>query len=344
MKKYIFPINLLAILLLISSCEDIVDADYKIKKTKINYNTVIADQENDVIMPLKIGNVWVYRITDYDFDGNIDDISYDSILVKKDTIINGEKWYVLVQPMHGYSHSTYMTNTNTGLFFTRTDYEKESYIRAEYPVKHSTYYVANQPLNEIYGDPGTAYNDTIDVWTDVESLNNYSFNYGKFNCYKYSTWWEARKQNISYKPFEIEYYVPNLGIIKYEEYRHEDNNIMKISTTAELIFTNVGNQTQLDFYSIIFGDLNVGDSKTVSNSEILKNKSNNNITIYSITITPNENFTCLNIPSLPAIVAPNETYNLDINFSSNLPGSWNSVMEINTNQGTISVYLSGISH
>ncbi|WP_439883084.1 hypothetical protein ACSX1A_07915 [Pontibacter sp. MBLB2868] len=46
-------------------------------------------------VPLQVGNQWVYKVTDFDSDGN--EISNSSLIraVVKDTVIHGATWYIL---------------------------------------------------------------------------------------------------------------------------------------------------------------------------------------------------------------------------------------------------------
>jgi len=64
-----------------------------------------------VINPLEVGNKSVFKITDYDLGGGVTDISYDTILIVKDTNIGGDVWYVV----EGFDYTGYNRNTAQGM-------------------------------------------------------------------------------------------------------------------------------------------------------------------------------------------------------------------------------------
>jgi hypothetical protein len=61
------------------------------------------------IIPLAIGNEWIYRVTQYqDESGIIGFVHYDTMRVIRDSLIGGEKWYLMTD---GWS-----TNRSDGLW------------------------------------------------------------------------------------------------------------------------------------------------------------------------------------------------------------------------------------
>lgn len=53
---------LITVLVIMTSCEDIVNSDKNIKKTSLDYTKVLDNQETGVIMPLKVGYKWLYSV------------------------------------------------------------------------------------------------------------------------------------------------------------------------------------------------------------------------------------------------------------------------------------------
>jgi len=64
-----------------------------------------------VIVPFAVGDRSVFKVTDYDEAGSVTEISYDTILVVKDTTIEGDVWYVV----EGFDYTSYNRNTDNGM-------------------------------------------------------------------------------------------------------------------------------------------------------------------------------------------------------------------------------------
>ncbi|MEI6089773.1 MAG: hypothetical protein WCR42_04935 [bacterium] len=252
MKKYIFGINLLAILLFISSCDDIVDADNNILKTKIEYQSVNQDQEKSVIMPLKVGNIWVYKVTELNDDGSTKSMWYDTTYVIKDTIINSEKWFLTADPNYSFNtEKVCLTNTDVGLYVN--DMKCFCYsLRAEYPAKHSSYLFSEEEDREVkvrsYSDDGKLIEEkTVNIRSsivvDVAKHLSYQSSYGIYDCYSYNLRFEAivdgQIAELSKPIVTNEYFVPDLGLIRKEYSAYNNEEIMKIFKISELIYTNV---------------------------------------------------------------------------------------------------------
>lgn len=327
MKKYILAINLLALLILISSCQDIVDADNSILKTKkIVYKTVKQDQEKDVIMPLKVGNLWVYRVTDYNTDQTVSKIFYDSLLVQKDTIINGEKWFVVVNPSNKLTDPMYLTNTDKGLYFRRSEWGNESLLRAQYPLVNSTYYVGYQAFTHLFNDPDTHINDTMDCWANPSIITNYGTDYGTFNAYSYQTWWNLRKQKITFDPWFIENYIPNLGLVEVRNFENDLTNGTTLSRVAYLVYTNlkIGKTVKQSVFEIDFGTLDSGQTATKTINSLFENDSDQNWIIKLIEIDNDPSFTIVNPPVVPFTVAPGGTFRITVKFQPSAAGEFKS--------------------
>ncbi|MEI6089772.1 MAG: hypothetical protein WCR42_04930 [bacterium] len=338
MKKYFLAINLLAFVILLSSCEDIVDADYKIKKTKISYHSVITNQENGVIMPLKVGNLWVYKITSYNQDGSLSGISYDSLLIKRDTIINNEKWFIIEEPQYKHNDLIYLTNTDIGLWYKSSEMINKSYLRAEYPIKNATYFIetVSDEIPELV-------NDSLDIWINTGIANNFSSSYGVFNCNKYTAWGHIRKADRDYNPWFVEYYSPNLGLLRTEQYKEDANKVLKLHKISELVYTNLKTDKlfKQSTFEIDFGILKEGESKVYLVNRILENDSQSNLIINSVDIIPDPCFSIVNSPGFPLVIVPNDAFGLILDFTPTFFGDFESEMQIYTNQGTFTVKLTG---
>ncbi|MEI6089771.1 MAG: hypothetical protein WCR42_04925 [bacterium] len=344
MKKYILAINLLAFILMLSSCDDIVDADNNILKTKITYNTIKADQEYNVIMPLKVGNVWIYKTTIYTngFIGTM--TSYDTITVKEETIINGEKWFVVGITGKSATIPYYITNTDVGLYYKSSTNLNSSNLIAEYPLKHSSYYHGDQYYSAIYDDIHVAIDDSLDYWTNAEIVNNYPMVYGDYTAYKYNTWAKFRHTNTKLDTIAIEYYQPNIGIVHREEYEVNQDKSVYWTSISDLVYTNIeiGKPIKQSVFEINFGTLVLGESSIKTINSLLENEMDLNLIIASIEIDNDPSFSVINPPTMPFVVAPGEALGIKVKFIPTTTGIFQSDLQFFcTDYGLLTVKLFG---
>jgi hypothetical protein len=94
-------------------------------------------------MPLRIGNYWIYQEFRIDTSGNeIASSKLDSVIIKRDTLINHKKYYVLEGTNYPFSHywdiidilrdsSGYIVNQNGTVRFAEKDFRDTLVYRAE---------------------------------------------------------------------------------------------------------------------------------------------------------------------------------------------------------------------
>ncbi|MDT3738680.1 MAG: hypothetical protein RO257_04180 [Candidatus Kapabacteria bacterium] len=194
-KSYsIIPISLL-IILIISGC------------AKEPTSPTI---DETVLVPLKVGNTWEYRHTEYYYEGIIENSQQYSYSIVKDSIINGETIYISgyisgIDTLRDYSHELFTLIRDDGLYFI--DLINEGTTPRMY-IKYPTF----------KGDSFIYYHDTMKTAeVDVE----YTVPAGKFKCIKYVY--------DNYIDNEIEmrwifYYSPGIGNIAtefYYRYNHD---------------------------------------------------------------------------------------------------------------------------
>jgi hypothetical protein len=221
MKRILF----LLFVLMLFGCNK--DEPYD-KYQKIHYNYVLNDQTKSVIMPLHIGNTWIYHVTEYDDKGNISKEFDDTIYVEKEHSINNEIWYDVSWFRYNSPNIRTLTNTNVGLI-EKTDCDSIPNLVAEFPVTHNTYLVCKNDYYPILIQDPIDTTKTIVVfaklyiWCNVESVKQYSVPAGTYDCYKYTDWGEMVRDTIYtiYNPIEISYFTPDLGLIKEEWYQNE---------------------------------------------------------------------------------------------------------------------------
>lgn len=198
------------------SCNDIVDSDKNIKITEITYNYVKSDQENDVVMPLKLGNKWYYDVYVYDLDSSTYHI--DSIEVIKEVNLNNEKWFEVRMPMFS-NKNVFLTNTDVGLWLKCDDCNYKSFHLAKYPAISEIFvsgYIDARTIPNINEN----YSDSLVKLTIIKSIGNSTINvpYGNFDCLKYESRFKTDDGETSHVPFMIEHYALETGLIKMEEF------------------------------------------------------------------------------------------------------------------------------
>jgi hypothetical protein len=247
--------NLAVLVLFISSCGDLLNPESDTHTSQIKYHSVLKDQEHSVIMPLKVGNMWIYKVTELNGDGSVKGITFDTTLVRKDTIIDGEKWFITGDPTpEGRCDIICIANTDIGLVQNCLSCPKNNLLLAEYPSKFKTY-LFNE---EDYPTQLRDYSDTSEIsdlfiicvntkyWYEVVKVNSFITNYGVYDTYKYKLWVESSyinkknvKVNIPNNRFNLEYYVPDLGLVLAECWDKTSQGLEFIFIKKELIYTNV---------------------------------------------------------------------------------------------------------
>jgi hypothetical protein len=176
---------------------------------------ILEPQEiiSEGVIPLKVGYKWTWEVTSYNEDGvKIDSHLYYSEVIK-DTIINGENWFILMENGNG---PTYLGTNRNGVYFS--------------------FYL---------GQPTITFNTVIED-TSVESTNsNGSYlvsknnliqgPLGEFNCNLYQVFIKINENKFLDANYYLEY---NKGIIRTESFSLNMNGSSYIAVTTELVSTN----------------------------------------------------------------------------------------------------------
>ena len=143
---------------------------------------------NPSIIPLAVGNQWVMQTSYFDTLGNLSSTSQDTIKVIGDTIIQGQKYYVM---LNLYA-LTYMSDRNDGIYVLDVnDYQSSMFLK--YPAVR----------NDSYSLESTNYSiASTDTMISVPK--------GNFHCYQYSL--SASGINIPV----YDYYSPGIGYVQQE--------------------------------------------------------------------------------------------------------------------------------
>ncbi len=127
MKTKIVFAMLMAAGIMLAACSDddtvaYVSDGVKSSHEKADFGNIVKNQQDtNLIMPLNVGNYWVYSVSHGAFvDHNTICYShayYELLAVVGTEDINGETWYKMQSTTdYGYSQFFYYTNTSTGLF------------------------------------------------------------------------------------------------------------------------------------------------------------------------------------------------------------------------------------
>jgi hypothetical protein len=145
------------------------------------------------IMPLKVGNCWIYETTFLDTLGNVILVAPETLAVVVDTMIKGETWFRVKNVLY--------TNRSSGLWIWGTD---EPYLFYKYPTE-----VGDSTL--------TGYGTIQTVTATARQVNVPA---GTFSCVEYS---QRFGSIIGY----VEYCSYNVGVIRYDEFcdKYDGNRI-----------------------------------------------------------------------------------------------------------------------
>jgi hypothetical protein len=336
MKKFIIA-AIIAFSFIMASCGDIVDSENNINKIKQNYNSVKSDQEHGVIMPLKVGDKYIYQVTQYWNGGPIELVYNDSIVVKSEVLINGEKWFQVHYPMLNNENDIYLTNTDLGLWFKCDICNKASYLLAHYPLDKSNMPNGKFEFNTLLTD-GNLLKDSCQRYINSNNDNNLILNYS--NSYSYQHFFELLINKREFINFDCNF-VENLGLIRFRLYWIDlkDSNskpmlnrsyeLKKIDTAGERVLQNT--------FEIDFGDLPLGSqmNKTVN---LLNNQSTETISIKNIVINdPSGVFIIQGM--FPITLQPNSIFETTVGCRPIKIGNFESIMQIVTDNETFDVKL-----
>jgi hypothetical protein len=152
----------------------------------ISCRSSTESQPNTVAWPLKVGDTWIYRYLGYDNQGSQTSDYIDSTFFSRDTIINGETWFVI------NNSSSAFGNRNDGLWRYALTNTSSPFLVVKYPT--------------LVGDTYNIGSYKATVASINEPLNLPA---GNFNCIKLEI-----KGTDATDFIEEEYIVPNIGQVR----------------------------------------------------------------------------------------------------------------------------------
>jgi hypothetical protein len=172
------------------------------------------------IMPLKVGNRWIGRITEYDTNGNVASTRLDTLTVYKSEVVKGETWYYrtmspAVLTLRGGDPDTLIFDTVQYAFTNRSDgLYQDDYPRpciARYPAKEGD----TMSKKSFDGFDTSDRVTTIDLVRRTNALVTVPA--GIFHCYQYQTVSVLSTGGKETTTMDSSrYYAPGVGIVQYE--------------------------------------------------------------------------------------------------------------------------------
>jgi hypothetical protein len=180
----------------------------------VSCNTTNSPTGTIEIWPLKIGNMWVVKNTDYDSLGNITRTKSDTMIVLKDTIVKNEKVFIVQSQSYGHVSNVIVLNRSDGFYLV--DIRPDTvyyYLAYKYPAK----------VGDIYTGLGSN--------IQIKSINSpITAKPGNFSCYKYFN--ENQYPNIYFN--QTIYVSPGVGLIYSVDSTREKGGKIYMDSKSEI--------------------------------------------------------------------------------------------------------------
>ncbi len=174
-------------------------------------NGPIPDQQ--VIMPLALGNEWIGQINQYDSKGNLDSSWFDTLSVLRSKEAGGETWYY-VHVYWGYGRDTnhlWFTNRSDGLYTCDSEHFTTAYRLAKYPARPHDVCVVFENTSDSTG----LYSEYRGIGVDTTNIP-VSTPAGQFQCYSYSGFDFSQAGDVGSSIWEpSSFYSPGVGLIQW---------------------------------------------------------------------------------------------------------------------------------
>jgi hypothetical protein len=207
MKKIVeYFVKILFCILILTNCEN---------------NSSNTTNDTLQIVPLKIGNFWIYNGTTFDTNGNVNESKIYITKVESDSMWNGEKIFSLSDSVYNYKSSYYAFNRKDGYYYLlrfMDSLEREDTLEPLLIVKYP-------------GKEGDSFKSGMTPYKIKNTDINYTTLIGTFKCYKYiNTSDDGNERDTSY-----DYYSQGIGRIGYENFRHFTGGKKYLALKLELV-------------------------------------------------------------------------------------------------------------
>lgn len=179
-------------------------------------STQATKTNNDQLIPLKVGNCWVYKVEFIDTTSKQIDLTlFDTLQIQSTEIINGETWYFSPNGIK-------LRNSSWGLeeYITTESSEIDPpYHKYKYPCSVNDSWKIGNAFYDYY--PNNDLKDTIEFGNKVTSMEtNVNLALGNFNCIVYQQYIKKPDGSIL-DGFVLHqsnktYFCKNIGIIQRE--------------------------------------------------------------------------------------------------------------------------------
>ena len=165
------------------------------------------------MIPLRAGNEWVYKVTDYDSNGKIMSTSESRTVVMRDTVINGGTWYIL-------NGKSIVQNTRNGYaYFNKNNRPGDEAVLIYPNASHGGIgYVYQYPNYTLWVRTRSTY-QLAPIEDALENLTGYTFVIRKEHSQPGSTAPFTFKQN--------DYVSPKVGLVRSDRFFVDSDVLMR---------------------------------------------------------------------------------------------------------------------
>jgi hypothetical protein len=177
---------------------------------KENDNSTASLTSWDVIVPLSVGNQWIYLVTDSTASSGRFIVDTITVQIIRDTTIQNEKWYMAERHSHTFIPTDASKKYNTALWINRADghwvgpygpgMQFLLYLAVKYPAS----------VNDSWQLPQWDYTYPIITPTVISTNVRVDVPAGQFVCYEIEY-----RDSVTLVPSKA-YYAINIGLIKSE--------------------------------------------------------------------------------------------------------------------------------
>jgi hypothetical protein len=179
---------------------------------KTSHSLANSSQNDQQILPLKVGDTWVFRYTHFDTTGAIQKTVYDTLMISTDTLVAGDTWYEF--------------STHNGRFYTNKPDGLWMMAGGTYPITPTLLYKYPASVGDSWN---TSYANSMTLQVSVEQVNvSLTVPQGKYPCYEYRTSYNS-------KPQEDDYFCPGVGFIADDYYSYTNSGRMYKGAHRELV-------------------------------------------------------------------------------------------------------------
>ncbi|MBM2816357.1 MAG: hypothetical protein HW421_3119 [Ignavibacteria bacterium] len=204
----------LLIILFVTSCKNPEELDDNLRITPLT---------GSVIMPLNIGNTWIYKVTEMDTVSGQTTNYFDTITITEVYTFSNEKWF-------GTNKNLLFANKPAGMMQREGkhfSYADSSFLYYKYPSKTGELY----PLPSFI-ENGDSFAISREVSSNNEIINTPA---GSYDCYKFTDNLLDTKNLFRYKPWRVLFLAPNIGLISTLNYKIGKFGLLEYYKKTELV-------------------------------------------------------------------------------------------------------------